>query len=160
MEYPLSYEDYYWSCIVFLQWHLFSPKYDSMSPNIFPPFYNQCTFLVSDSSTFTLISIDFLSSSLDCGLSEDRLTYWHLIIVLALSTIPVVYQFSFGDWWHHMSSITYTIFFSTSEASGLKFQASLLSCILSLINNYLLYSTIPQIPLVWDWNTSSYYFFL
>lgn len=134
MEYPLSYEDYYWSCIVFLQWRPFSPKYAWIYCLLFTT--NAHFSYFSDSSAFTLITIGFLSSSLDCGLSEDRLIYWHLIIVLALSTIPVVYQFSFGDWWLHMSSITYTNFFSTSEVSGLKFQASLLSCTLSLIHSY------------------------
>lgn len=81
--------------------------------DVFPPPYltsgAQVSFLFfttnahfsdhSDPSAFPT-STDFLNSSLDCRLSENGCNYW-LSIFPALISVPVLYQFSFGNWCLH-----------------------------------------------------------
>lgn len=97
-----SYEDYYWSFIVFLQWHPLSPKCYPMCPDVFfslLPMHVCLTSMIPLHLLLLQLTFFFFNLfSLDCGLlgmdsnADFSLYFWHS---------PVVYQFSFGDWCLH-----------------------------------------------------------
>lgn len=81
-----SYEDYYWSFILFLQWHLLF----QMSPHVPKCFLlfttNAHLSYLYDSFAFSSTSVDFLSFSLACGLldmysnTDFSLYFWHSLL--------------------------------------------------------------------------------